>query len=330
VKKLKEAYGFNRVLLDFLEYYQPIRDGNVNVSYEICPRHTSSLESVNLKNSELEHITEVLRAAPLLTKPFNYWMFMCHIFPQQLYENMILYPLPLDILNEDVNKNSCYMNDRCNTKGELLSADGCFKYIDLKNFKYLSPDSNFWAVANSKKIYSTWVKVYDLLSSSKLRKILWQKLDVLEAYQGGVRVRFVEQIPLDKGLPHTDAPNTVASIFFNIPGDLDEIFHFGTRFLSRDYSSRYALKYSHQVRYFPNSGYAFRTVPAGVGKLYQPKRFLKEKIFTEGQHTRLVYKKKNVTFPSWHDAPPSNCTKRWRRTIFVTYPCVGKCRERWA
>jgi hypothetical protein len=323
--KRRKLYGFDRNLLNFLENYHPTT--HQNLSFESCPR--PSRGDININHSDLEHLAEVLENAPVLTKPFKYWTFMCHVFPEQLYDDMLLYPLPLDIINEDIHKGSCYSSHNCGRKGELLSADGCFKYVDLKNFKQLGPDSNFWAVTNSKMIYSTWVKVYDLLSSNELQKMLWKKLDVLEAYEGEVRVRFLQQIPLGGGIPHTDAPNTAASFFFNLPSNLDEIFHFGTRYLSRDYNSKYSLMYSHQVRYFPNSGYAFRTVPAGVGKFYQPKRFLKENFFTEGKNTRIVYKEKNVTFPSWHNAPPSNCTKRWRSTIFVTYPCLGKCRERW-
>lgn len=328
VEKRRNLYGFDRDHLDFLEYYQPTaHENHGNLSFESCPRQR--LEGINTSHSHLEHLAEVLEDGPVLTKPFKYWTFVCHVFLEQLYDDMLLYPLPLDIINEDHNKNPCYSGHNCVGKGDLLSADGCFKYVDLKNFKHLGPDSNFWAVANSKKIYSTWVKVYDLLSSSKLQKILWKKLDVLEAYEGGVQVRFLHQIPLDNGLPHTDAPNTAATFLFSLPNHLDEIFHFGTRFLSRDYNSKFSLKYSHQVRYLPNSGYAFRTVPAGVGEFYQPKRFLKEKFFTEGRNTRFVYKKKNVTFPSWHDFPPSNCTKRWRSTIIVNYPCLGKCIEKW-
>jgi hypothetical protein len=321
-KGREQLYGFDAELLKVLEKSVPSKVEETEITFQACPK-----QKKRSKTSDIEHILGVLRDAPVFSVPFTFWTFLCHIFPIELYEEMIKYPLPLTILNEVKNNEPCYYEYSCPKNGTVLSVDGCLKNFDLKNLEGLGEHEQFLKFPNSKEIYNTWQKVNTLLTSTRIRELLWKKLKVLEAYEGGVRVRVFRQIPLNNGLPHTDAPNTLASFFFNIPDSLNEVFEFGTRLLSPNIGKN--LSYTHQIRFLPNSAYAFRSVPAGVEKSYKPKLFLKEMYFMEGRGTKSAYIRENVTFPSWHDAPYSNCTNRWRTTIFVTYPCLGSCRKKW-
>jgi len=100
--------------------------------------------------------------------------------------------------------------------------------------------------------------------------------------------------PTEQWTPTHRRTKYTRKFYFNIPDSLIEVFEFDTRLVFPNIGEN--MSYTHQISFLSNSAYAFRSMPAGVGKSYKSKLFLKDKCFMEDRGTKSAYISKIVPF----------------------------------
>lgn len=236
----------------------------------------------------------------------------------------------MNVFSYSVDKAPCLFHGHCGSG--ISNKEGCHIEFNLNHISKLEKEQK---IENLYEMISTWNRVLKVLNSVEIADLLWEKLEVLEKRQTR-KIRLINKLPTTQvERIHSDSPHTIATIIFMFPNNLDEILEYGTCLFSpRSKYSRSiinATNCSHKVRFFPNSAFMFRTVPGRLGGRYQydPKR----KAITFGTQIRRIYRGKRVSFPSWHATPLIQynrlCEVMWRKSLFLTFPCSGKCRKKW-
>jgi len=327
------SYNFDQTLLKELAKSDSTGSSKKHVVYEACPDR--SIHRINSWTSDLDHVLQVIRRAPILSEPFKFSSFMCDVWPPELYENMLkYYPLFLEnTLNYTYpgGEAPCHFHGHCG--GGVSNGKGCHIEFDLNNMLTLKQMRH--KTGKMDQMVSTWSRVLNVLKSEEIADLIWQKLNVLEKRETR-QIRIINKLPtthIDR--IHSDSPHTIASIIFMFPNMLDEVFEYGTCLYSPkpEYvrSMLNPSNCSHKVRFFPNSAFMFRTIPGKIGGkyYYNPK----DKFVTLGKQTRKIYHSKDISFPSWHSTPSmqynERCEVNWRRTLFLTFNCTKKCWAKW-
>ena len=329
------TYNFDGSLLEIAAKSYPQDLDRSQTKYEVCPNRLRNY--VINWTSDLDHVLQVMRRAPVLSEPFNYTSFMCDIWPPELYTNMIKY---YSLLQKSMKKNNfthflgkapCHFYGHCGVG--VSNEEGCHNEFDLSNILLLKEERHDWK--HFGEMLSTWTRVFNVLKSDELADLLWQKLNVLEKREGR-QIRVISKLPTtDIDAIHSDSPYTIATFVFMFPNKLDEVFEYGTCLYSPKpefaNSLIYPFECSHKVRFFPNSAFMFRTVPGKLGGKYYYNA--KRKVIALGRETRKLYRDKEISFPSWHSTPSmkynSDCVVSWRKTLFLTFNCTGTCWKKW-
>lgn len=328
-------YNFDKKLLEIAAKANPQDLYNSHTNYESCPDRTTNRVSHWI--SDLDHVLQVIRQAPVLSEPFKFTTYMCDIWPPDLYKDMMEYYLALqksmkvNNFTYSVGGAPCRFYGHCGAG--VSNNDGCHIEFDLNNVlklrKYQHESEDF------AKMVSTWNRVLNVLKSDTLADLLWEKLDVLEKRETR-QIRVINKLPTARiDTIHSDSPYTTATFVFMFPSKLDEVFEYGTCFYSPKPEFANSIfnpsNCSHKVRFFPNSAFMFRTVPGEIGGKYYYNHKKKSSAF--GKQIRKLYRNKNISFPSWHATPSmtynSECEVKWRRTLFLTFSCTGSCWEKW-
>lgn len=325
------SYNFDETLLAELAGGTPSDPRKNHVLYQACPDRL--LHRVHSWTNDLDHVLQVMRNAPVQTEPFKFSSFMCDIWPPELYSDMLQYypSIVEDMidLKYPKGKSPCLFHSHC----EGVSNDkSCHTEFDLSDILALK---NIYNNVTLERIISTWTRVLNVLNSEEIADLLWQKLNVLEKRETK-QIRIINKLPTPHSdVIHSDSPHTIATIIFMFPNALDEVFEYGTCLYSprKEYkrSMSNPSNCSHQVRFFPNSAFMFRTVPGKVGGrfYYNPKY----KDITFGKEVRTIYYNKNISFPSWHSTPlmqyNDKCEVKWRRSLFLTFNCTNRCWQKW-
>jgi hypothetical protein len=335
------TYGFPEKAFNRAAYGSP-RIMDAQHKFYPCPPRKKLLNWT----SDLDHVLQVLHAAPLLDEPYRFLTFMCDVWPEELHARMV-HHLP-KLVGEGVKgleNGPCNFTEHCGNG--IAFNGGCQLQLGIADMlKYSFPDAHrYWPTPVAhREAMKTWRRVEEVLQSSKLWNAIWEKLHVLEARGPEAQSRLIYKLPTQPAQSvHTDSPNTVATMAFPITSSLDDVFQFGTCFHRHRGTHVAGMKMprtdppcTHQTRHLPNSAFAFRTVPSHIGGTSSKVKmdFFLRKHLRGGTATKKQYRNLNVSYASWHRTPlmryDSACNVKWRLVLFLTFPCEGDCRKKWS
>jgi len=307
-----------------------------------CPSPSGYRDRVSSHNStsDLDHVLDAIHRAPVLTEPFKFYAMVCNVWPPDLYELMLKYLPPVQRIQFP---GETRFSPPCGSDVAHPSGSG---YLHIHHLlgrpsrnKHLVSTADIFKVwhldvKNKNAALATWERVDKVLRAPKLKELLWKKLQVLEPGGDHIDTRLMHSLPSNEGSNakvHTDSPNTVATMLFQTPTNLDEdeVNTFGTCFHDSNGTC------THKLRFLPNTAVAMRTVPSKVqdARSMSHKKDIFGAKLTGGIPSTEYYRGREVSFPSWHSAPvmkfTETCTLRWRRILFLTFVCRGQCFSRW-